>query len=220
MAFHDDYVPVAERIVAFREQYPEGTLRPADPARPFEIVTVAGSTFLVVVAAAFRSADDVAPGIGMAWEPVPGLTNFTRNSELQNAESSAWGRAIIAVGAADAKRGIASAEDVRNRQSEQSDPLDDPALPGLRSAVQSAIDKWVGKDENRDEDRAAAMVAFFAANDLPPVKRMNAAQTDVVIEHLMSLPVAEGVASQATVTGLANGSATPSDELDLGPEAA
>ena len=32
-----------------------------------------------------------------------------------NAETSAWGRALIAVGAADAKRHIASANEVRNR---------------------------------------------------------------------------------------------------------
>jgi len=52
----------------------------------------------------------------LASEPVPGKTNFTRDSELMNAETSAWGRALIAVGAADAKRGIASANEVRNRQ--------------------------------------------------------------------------------------------------------
>jgi hypothetical protein len=37
-----------------------------------------------------------------------------------NAETSAWGRAIIAVGASDAKR-VASANEVRNRQ--QPDPM-------------------------------------------------------------------------------------------------
>ncbi len=38
------------------------------------------------------------PGIGTAWEIVPGTTNFTRGSELQNLETSAWGRAIGALG--------------------------------------------------------------------------------------------------------------------------
>ncbi len=54
------------------------------------------------------------PGQGTAWEPVPGPTPFTRDSELQNAETSAWGRAIAALGFK-VKDGIASAEDVRNR---------------------------------------------------------------------------------------------------------
>ena len=179
MAFAEGYNTVPERIVEFRARYPEGCLRPADPARPFELVTVGASTFLVVVAAAFRDPADPTPGIGMAWEPVPGLTNFTRNSELQNAETSAWGRAIIAVGAADAKKGVASAEDVRNRAEEQSAPLEDPAVPGLRTSILDSIAAL-------DDPSKAALKAWMAEQNLPPVRRMNAAQCDRVIEWLMA----------------------------------
>jgi hypothetical protein len=68
-------------------------------------------------------------------------------------------------------------------------PRQDPdaAIPGLRTSVQAAIDKYVG--DPRDEAKADALLAFFAEHDLPPVKRMNAAQTDVILEHLMSLPL-------------------------------
>lgn len=122
----EGYIDVASRIAEFRAKHPDGTLRLADTSQPFQIVKIEDKTFVVVVAAAYRNQDDQAPGIGTAWEPVPGLTNFTRNSELQNAETSAWGRAIIAVGAADSKQGVASSEDVRNRQAEQ-----DAAVPGV-----------------------------------------------------------------------------------------
>jgi hypothetical protein len=157
------------------------------------MIDVDGAVYLAYTAAAFRYPDDPAPGIGCAWERVPGLTNFTRNSELQNAESSAWGRAIIAVGAADAKRGIASAEDVESRQAEDvyyksPEYAEQQAIPGLRTSVQAAIDKYVGKDELRDPVKAAELDEFFREHDLPPVKRMNAAQTDVILAHLMSLP--------------------------------
>jgi hypothetical protein len=127
----DDYIDVAQRIADFREKYPEGTLAPADPARPWQLVQAQGfdkngeitqQTFLVYVAAAYRDRDDPRPGIGSAWEIFPGRSNFTRGSELQNAETSAWGRAIIAVGASDSKRGIASREEVRNRQAEREEP--------------------------------------------------------------------------------------------------
>ena len=74
-------------------------------------------TFVVYTAAAYRTPDDPKPGIGCAWEPFPGLTPYTRKSELQNAETSAWGRAIVAVLASESKA-IASAEDVRNRSAE------------------------------------------------------------------------------------------------------
>lgn len=112
----EGYIDVAQRIVEFRDKYPDGCLRPANLERPYDIVTAGDKTFIVVVAAAYRTPDDPTPGVGMAWEPFPGPTNFTLNSELQNAETSAWGRALVAVLAADTKEGIASADEVRSRQ--------------------------------------------------------------------------------------------------------
>lgn len=103
-----DYVEVSERIQHFRDMFPEGTLQS-------EIVSW-GDGVVVVKAYAYRAPEDPRPGIGMAAEPVPGKTPYTKDSELQNCETSAWGRAIIAVGASDAKRGVASANEVRNRQ--------------------------------------------------------------------------------------------------------
>lgn len=117
----DDYVDVAERIRQFRDLHPDGSLQPADPIRPYLVETIGEQTFIAVVAAAYRSPEDVRPGIGMAYEPFPGRTPFTRGSELQNAETSAWGRAIVAALAADTKK-IASAEEVRNRSAGQDKP--------------------------------------------------------------------------------------------------
>lgn len=107
-----DYVDVAERIRQFREKYPEGSLQCVD----WGITDTGEKLFVHYVAAAYRTPDDERPGIGTAWEPYPGPTPYTRDSELMNAETSAWGRAIIAAGAADAKR-VASANEVANRQS-------------------------------------------------------------------------------------------------------
>ena len=97
------YITVDERIRDFFKRYPEGSLRPADPARPYWIERIPdGSgqehTYIVYAAAAYRTPDDDRPGIGMAYEQFPGRTPYTRTSELMNAETSAWGRALAALG--------------------------------------------------------------------------------------------------------------------------
>jgi hypothetical protein len=74
--------------------------------------------YIAFTAAAYRNADDKLPGIGTAWEPIPGPTSFTRDSEMQNAETAAWGRAIVAVLAADTRKGIATRDEVANRRGE------------------------------------------------------------------------------------------------------
>ena len=107
-----DYVDVAERLRDFRAKHPEGSIQPADLAKPYWLELIDGQTYLVYAAACYRTATDMRPGIGLAWEPVPGKTSFTRGSELMNAETSAWGRAIVATLAADTKRGVASAQEV------------------------------------------------------------------------------------------------------------
>ena len=129
----NDYIDVAQRIADFRERYPEGSLQPADPATPFEVRKIDGTTkggadftatFIVYTAAAYRTPHDQRPGIGVAWEVFPGRTPYTLGSELMNAETSAWGRAIVAVLASDSKRGVASREEVRNRAAEREDGED------------------------------------------------------------------------------------------------
>src|SRR5580765_2100371 len=90
-----DYVDVAERIRLFIDRYPDGSL--TQHTAPY-LLNVGERVFMVYTAAAYRTPDDQRPGIGTAWEPVPGPTQFTRDSELMNAETAAWGRAIVALG--------------------------------------------------------------------------------------------------------------------------
>jgi len=124
-----DYIDVAARIAEFRDKYPTGSLQQVK----YEFVQVAGKDWIVFTAAAFRTPEDPRPGVGTAWEPIPGPTPYTRDSEVQNAETSAWGRAIVAVLAADTKKSpIASAEEVRNREVKSSDSK---PLPNVAKAL-------------------------------------------------------------------------------------
>lgn len=123
MAYDDsrlgDYNDVSARLAEFRAKHPEGSLQPANLASPFEVKQIGDQLYIVVVAAAYRHENDTRPGVGMAYEIFPGRTPYTKGSELQNAETSAWGRAIVAALAADTKKGVASYEEVRNRQAER-----------------------------------------------------------------------------------------------------
>ena len=147
------YLTVAQRIAEFREKHPEGALQPVSLDEPFKVVTIGDKTFISYVAAAYRTSDDKCPGIGVAWEPFPGRTPYTRDSELMNAETSAWGRAIVAVLASDTTKGIATREEVANRQeSQERHPAANVRkLPDRRPAENSQIDQWANLVKNAKE---------------------------------------------------------------------
>lgn len=148
----DSYNTVPERIAEFAVKYPTGCLQRLD----LQFVTVASVEWIVYTAAALRTPDDMAPGHGTAWERVPGLTQFTKNSELQNAETSAWGRAIVAVLAADTRKGIASRSEVEPRNAERA-----VVAPDWRKLVDAADDLAA-----LSEIHAAAVAEGWATPDL------------------------------------------------------
>jgi len=133
--FLDDYVDVATRIAQFYERYPDGRLtRDGEP----RLMAVGDQQFILYRALAFRTVDDPLPAPGTAWEPIPGATQFTRLSEVMNAETSAVGRAIVNVGIPSKK--IASREEVQARSGAPAvdttaDKPSDAQLKFLRSLV-------------------------------------------------------------------------------------
>jgi hypothetical protein len=128
-SFMDDYVPVPERIDRFKAQFPDGSLQS-------EIVELTDSR-VTFKAYAYRTPDDPRPGIGHSSLEIPGSTSFTKGSEIENSETSAWGRAIAALGF-EVKRGIASKEEVRNKAQQanrQKPPVAPFAIGEIRDRV-------------------------------------------------------------------------------------
>lgn len=148
-----DYVEVNERIVKFYEKYPDGSLQS-------EVIEHTESR-VAVKAYAYRTADDARPGIGHSWLNIPGSTPYTRGSELENAETSAWGRALAALGF-EVKRGIASREEVENKQAgvaqegerlprkQQGDGSTPPA--SSKSDLDEALPKLISADQAQDAE--------------------------------------------------------------------
>lgn len=113
--YAENYVPVNVRIQQFYAKFPEGSLQPLWLDQPYRVLGEGETKWIVYAAAAYRYPDDPRPGIGLAWETVPGRTPYTKGSELQVAETSAWGRALAALGFVTDKS-VASADEVRAAQ--------------------------------------------------------------------------------------------------------
>lgn len=106
-----DYVTVPQRIAQFYELFGQGRLVTGEVRVE---MGPDGKSRVIVSAAAYRTPDDPLPGIGWSWMELPGTTQFTRGSELENTETSAWGRAIAALGIL-VDRSIASRSEVAGK---------------------------------------------------------------------------------------------------------
>jgi hypothetical protein len=147
----DDYIDVAERIATFKAAHPQGSLqRLGDPY----VLEVGNKAFVVYTAAAYRHPDDPRPGIGTAWELVPGPTPYTKDSELMNAETAAWGRAIVALGFA-ASGKIASRQEVQARQ-EPAEPKAATVQPTPAQPVAPTATPKPASGADTDAERVSA----------------------------------------------------------------
>jgi hypothetical protein len=104
-----NYVDVATRIKLLLEKYPNASINCTAP----KVVEIAGHTFIEV--SAHVQCDEIRQASASAWEPFPGKTPYTRDSEMMNAETSAIGRAIGALGIG-LTGSMATANEVANRQ--------------------------------------------------------------------------------------------------------
>lgn len=121
-----DYVEVKDRIKLFYELYGMGRL----VTERYELTREPDDKPKVIVeAAAYRTPEDQHPGRGLSWMYLPGSTSYTKGSELENTETSAWGRAIGALGIL-IDRSIASGNEVRNKAGEPDPRGEAPSTNG------------------------------------------------------------------------------------------
>ena len=181
----DNYVEVNERIEKFYEKYPEGSLQSEILDSPEGII--------VVKAFAYRNYDDTCPGVGHASEPVPGKTPYTKDSELMNAETSAWGRALAALGF-EVKRAIASQEEVRNRSEAENVQSDPAAERGekIRKASESLAGDHSDELVNNVNKSYAKLVDALGKDEAAKLVKMKLAEVGVNELAEMTAVQAEG----------------------------
>jgi hypothetical protein len=158
------YIEVKDRIEKFYEKFPDGSLQS-------EIVQI-DEEVVVVKGLAYRTADDERPGIGHSMMRFGGNNPYTKDSEIENAETSAWGRALAALGF-EVKKAIASAEEVQNKQGEspksstssrvktppapeESAPAGDPTAPSTQAQI-TKLKAW-GKKVLGDDNAVREFV--------------------------------------------------------------
>ena len=107
-----NYVDVPTRFAALLTKWPELRIKEHRP----EIVTIGDKTFISVTMQAWRTPDDPVPCQATCFEPFPGKTSFTRDSEQMNASTSCLGRLA---GLMMSFPKMASLEEVINRQADE-----------------------------------------------------------------------------------------------------
>ena len=107
-----NYIDVPTRFAALLAKWPELRIKEHRP----EIVTIGDKTFISVTMQAWRTPDDPIPCQATCFEPFPGKTSFTRDSEQMNASTSCLGRLA---GLMMSFPKMASLEEVINRQKDE-----------------------------------------------------------------------------------------------------
>ena len=88
-----DYVDVKTRLKMAIDKFPDLRISESAPL----LVTVGDREFIQTMVIVWRSADDTMPTQAYNWEPFPGRTPYTKDSEQQNSSTSALARACVAV---------------------------------------------------------------------------------------------------------------------------
>ena len=120
MAIMDDYIQVNVRLEKFKNDYPESRIQ-------CDVIELT-DTRVTIKAFVFLNDEDKKPTTGHSFLNIPGTTPYTRGSEIENAETSAVGRALAFLGY-EVHKSIASREEIESKQVEEGYESPQPQRP-------------------------------------------------------------------------------------------
>lgn len=200
MAFDmSNYVDVAERLKLALAKWGEGLRIQCDPPK---VVLIGDRAFIEVTTRAWRTVDDPLPSVATAWEPFPGATTYTKNSEMMNCETSSLGRCLGMMGVG-VRNSLATSNEVRNRQNDHEDrptaPSERPAAPepshegntgakapsnGISVAQKNFVSKLVRECKL---DSVASLATNTLGREINAVEDLTAREASLVIKALTEL---------------------------------
>jgi hypothetical protein len=192
-----DYNEVSERVRGFNESHPNGTIH-----TEYQHQSIGGDPYVVVKATVFKDAANNMPdATGHSWMKVPGATNFTRGSELENTETSAVGRALAFIGFYAKGESLASKQEIAAKRGDdkpQGD-LTKQAKAVFKDETEKAVVGQKGlTDEQRkllfatlrtagvSEDTRKAELSQILGRTIRSVKDMTGEDLDLVIKYFAS----------------------------------
>jgi hypothetical protein len=178
-----EYVDAKTRVLLFYKKFPEGVLR-----FEFKGVCEHNPEMIWGIAYAYKSPEDPLPATGTAAELAIGRTSFTKFSELQNLETSAWARAIGALGIG-LENGIATMQEValaKDRQTAQpTKSLEDHAAPRNNPPIsKKQVDLITAMFNSNLAERDEYIVAWKIDNGLTESTKLNSYQASDLIDQL------------------------------------
>ena len=162
-----DYNEVADRVRGFNEQYPDGRIE-----THYEVLDLGGKPHIAVTAQVWKEQDVKKEdgggaqyrrpdSTGLSWLEVPGKTNFTRGSEIENAETSAVGRALAFIGFYAKGESLASTSEINAKKGSSSPPVKD--VSEFAVPADEAEKAVVGKSGLTDSQRKKLFGALKGA---------------------------------------------------------
>ena len=196
MAFNiDDYIEVKDRVKQLKKDYPDSVIQT-------DVIELT-DTRVTINAFIYLDNEGKKPTTGHSYMNIPGTTSFTRGSELENAETSAVGRAIANLGYA-IDKSIASRDEVQSKQVEegyeapksQRPPQQGQYLgnvnaktysgPDTRPVSQAQVEKYIPgivRDSGKSEDEVQAMLRLLDAETYSDLTRDALAKFETMLKN-------------------------------------
>lgn len=175
-----DYVDVATRLRLAHERWPELRVEEQLP----EVVNVGQRVFIQSTVTVWRTPDDPRPTSATVWEPWPGQSSFTKDSEVMVGNTSALGRALAYMGL-EVRKGIASRDEVAARQDRPAMLKDDRPQGAAPSAKQLAkLNLLLGQFGLETRDEKLTYVQGIVGREVASSKDLTPVEAGKVIDAI------------------------------------